>query len=45
MNSIGGVPIQMGLTDLDVKALDAFLQTLTSESITTDVRYSNPFKS
>ncbi len=38
-------PVKMNLTDLDMDALEAFLLTLTSKTITTDVRYSNPFQS
>ena len=39
----GGVPHKLGLTDFELEALEAFLNTLTSESITTDQRFSNPF--
>ena len=40
---VGGNPIKMGLTDLDMEAIEAFLLTLTSETITTDQKFSNPF--
>ncbi|MBT8231211.1 MAG: hypothetical protein KJN84_01185, partial [Bacteroidia bacterium] len=40
-----GSPIKMGLTDLDLEAMEAFLNTLSSATITTDERFSNPFKS
>jgi len=36
---------RMGLTELDLQAMEAFMLTLTSKTITTDVRFSNPFKS
>jgi len=38
-----GTPVSMGLTDLDMRAMEAFLNTLTSATITTDERFSNPF--
>ncbi len=38
-------PVRMGLTELDLDALEAFLGTLTSRSIATDERFSNPFQS
>ncbi len=41
----GGSPVTMSLTSLDVDALAAFLGTLTSKSLMTEERYSNPFKS
>ena len=39
----GGTPRRLNLTDLDLDALEAFLNTLTGEKILTDERYSNPF--
>lgn len=38
-----GEPMRMHLTDLEKKALLAFLNTLTDQSLMTDVRFSNPF--
>lgn len=38
-----GLPVKMELTDLDLRAMEAFLHTLTSATITSDVKYSNPF--
>lgn len=40
-----GAPLKMELTDLDLDAMEAFLRTLTSKTLTTDAKYSNPFKS
>jgi len=37
-------PVRMELTELDMQALEAFMLTLTSKTITTDERYSNPFR-
>lgn len=39
----GGTPVPLGLSDYEKGALVAFLQTLTDNSLVTDVRYSNPF--
>ena len=39
-----GTPIRLGLTDLDLDALEAFLNTLTSETIRSDEKFSNPFQ-
>lgn len=39
-----GTPIKMNLTELDLDALEAFLVTLTSKSITTNPMYGNPFQ-
>jgi cytochrome c peroxidase len=39
-----GQPRQLNLTPQDKAALVAFLKTLTDVSVTTDVKYSNPFK-
>ncbi len=38
-----GVPIRLNLTNLELDALEAFLNTLTSKSIQTDDKLSNPF--
>jgi len=38
-----GAPRKMNLTELDLQALEAFLITLTSKTIATDEKYSNPF--
>lgn len=40
-----GIPVKMELTDLDLDAMEAFLRTLTSKTLTTDAKYSNPFRS
>ena len=37
-------PVRLNLTADEKKALIAFLKTLTDRSITTDVKFSNPFK-
>ncbi|HET6766853.1 MAG TPA: cytochrome c peroxidase [Chitinophagaceae bacterium] len=37
-------PVRLNLTVDEKKALVAFLKTLTDRSITTDVKFSNPFK-
>lgn len=39
-----GTPIRMNLSDVEVQAMVAFLNTLTDESFIKDERYSNPFK-
>ncbi|MES2479923.1 MAG: cytochrome c peroxidase [Bacteroidota bacterium] len=39
-----GQPIQMNITAEDKKAIIAFLNTFTDYSITTDTKFSNPFK-
>ena len=39
-----GSPKRLNLTDDDKKALVAFLNTLTDETVLADVRFSNPFK-
>jgi len=39
-----GQPRQLNLTIQDKAALVAFLKTLTDTNLTTDVKYSNPFK-
>jgi len=39
-----GVPIKMGLSSLELDALEAFLQTLTDTDLTTNPAYSNPFE-
>ena len=39
-----GQPRQLNLTTQDKAALVAFLKTLTDTNLTTDVKYSNPFK-
>ncbi len=39
-----GEPLRLNLSDLEKQALVAFLHTLTDENLTSDVRYSNPFK-
>jgi len=38
-----GVPLKMNLTNLELDALEAFLNTLTSQTIQNDVVLSNPF--
>ena len=38
-----GEPIRLNLTELDKDALEAFLVSLTSKSILTDDKFSNPF--
>jgi len=38
-----GSPKKLGLTSIELTALEAFLHTLTSESITTDPKLANPF--
>ncbi|MBP9103923.1 MAG: c-type cytochrome [Chitinophagaceae bacterium] len=40
----GGQPRLLNLTPQDKAALVAFLKTLTDVSVTTEVKYSNPFK-
>ena len=39
-----GIPIRLNLSTTDKAAIVAFLQTLTDTAITTDPRYSSPFK-
>ncbi len=39
-----GLPIKMGLSSLELDALEAFMHTLTDEQMITDPKYSNPFK-
>jgi len=39
-----GAPKRLGLTELDLDALEAFLNTLSAKSVLIDERYSNPFK-
>lgn len=39
-----GIPKRMKLSELDLDAMEAFLGTLTSETITNDPKYANPFK-
>jgi len=39
-----GQPRLLNLNDADKAALVAFLKTLTDKSVTTEVKYSNPFK-
>jgi len=39
-----GTPVMMNFTEHDKVALEAFLLSLSEPSITTDVRFSNPFK-
>jgi cytochrome c peroxidase len=40
----GGAPRQLNLTPADKTALVAFLKTLTDTKMTTNIKYSNPFK-
>jgi cytochrome c peroxidase len=40
----GGTAVPLGLTATEKSNLVAFLQTLTDNSLVTDVRYSDPFK-
>lgn len=42
--STGGTAVPLGLTATEKSNLVAFLQTLTDNSLVTDVRYSDPFK-
>ena len=42
--STGGPAVPLGLTATEKSNLVAFLQTLTDNSLVTDVRYSDPFK-
>jgi len=44
MKRLDGTPRLLNLSVLDKAALVAFLKTLTDVSVTTDVKYSNPFK-
>ncbi len=39
-----GQPRLLNLSDADKAALVSFLKTLTDRSVTTDIKYSNPFK-
>lgn len=39
-----GEPIKMGLSSLELDALEAFMLTLTDEQMITDEKYSNPFR-
>ena len=39
-----GTPKKLGLNKNEVSALLAFLRTLTDKAITTDKKFSNPFK-
>ena len=39
-----GLPIKMGLSSLELDALEAFMHTLTDEDLLTDPKYSNPFR-
>ncbi len=40
----GGVPRKQNFTNEEKEALIAFLNTLTDATVTTDPKYSNPFK-
>jgi len=39
-----GAPIRMGLSSLELDALEAFMRTLTDEEFTTNPAFSNPFE-
>jgi len=41
---INGQPSQMNLTTLEIKALKAFLETLTDTKIIADEKFSSPFR-
>jgi len=43
VNTVTATPVQMNMTAAEKAALVAFLKTLSDPSITTDVRFSNPF--
>lgn len=43
LEDVGGVPIRFNFTQQEKDALIAFLRTLTDESITTDIKWSDPF--
>ncbi len=38
-----GEPLRLNLSSLEKKAMVAFLETLTDQTLVTDVKYSNPF--
>ncbi len=40
----GGAPQRLNLSEADKRALEAFLHTLTDESVSDDLRFSNPFR-
>lgn len=40
----GGSPLRMNLSDLELESLESFLVTLTSTSLTTEEKWSNPFQ-
>ena len=40
----GGVPLQLNLSAADKAALVAFMHTLTDTVLTTDLKFSDPFK-
>lgn len=42
---VEGIPVSLNLTGLEVDALEAFLNTLTSPTIAFEEKFSNPFKS
>jgi len=44
LDSVAQTPLKMHMTADEKSALAAFLLTLSDESITTDVKFSNPFK-
>ncbi len=39
-----GLPIKMGLSSLELDALEAFMHTLTDEDLLRDPKFSNPFR-
>jgi cytochrome c peroxidase len=41
---VSGLPIQRDLSEYDKQALVAFLETLADHALTTDPKYSDPFK-
>jgi cytochrome c peroxidase len=44
LKDINGRPLQMNMTQSEVKAIKAFLTTLTDYQMISDVRFSNPFR-
>ncbi len=44
LTDANGNPIRLNLTDVQKSALVAFLKTLTDESVSSEVKWSNPFR-
>jgi cytochrome c peroxidase len=45
LKDVSGNPVQLNLTSSEKAALVAFLKTLTDNSVSNEMKWSNPFKS